>query len=81
MKKVLIVIISLLIISGCGSYGGMPSEQVLKEEYCSNDIYDCENFVIQEDAQELFELCGGVDNDIHKLDKESNGIACENLIE
>ena len=26
-----------------------------------------------------FEFCGGVDNDIHRLDADGNGIACETL--
>ena len=31
------------------------------------------------EAQEVFEYCGGVGNDIHRLDADGNGLACESL--
>jgi len=46
---------------------------------CAEDSFNCENFSSQAEAQEIFELCGGVNNDIHQLDRDKNGIACENL--
>jgi len=46
---------------------------------CSNDVYNCSDFGSQVEAQRVFEACGGVDNDIHKLDYDNNGIACESL--
>lgn len=43
---------------------------------CSIDIYDCNDFMTQVEAQALFECCGGVNNDIHKLDIDKDGLAC-----
>ena len=44
---------------------------------CSYDAYNCADFGNQADAQRIFNICGGVDNDIHKLDGDNNGIPCE----
>jgi hypothetical protein len=46
---------------------------------CSSNIYSCPNFKTHKEAQEVFEYCGGVKNDIHQLDLDKDGIACENL--
>jgi len=35
--------------------------------------------VTQEQQQEAFDFCGGVENDIHRLDSDGNGLACESL--
>ena len=31
------------------------------------------------EAQKVFEYCGGINNDIHKLDGDNDGLACESL--
>jgi len=46
---------------------------------CSYDFYNCADFQAQAKAQAVFETCGGIENDIHGLDKDGNGIACEGL--
>ena len=46
---------------------------------CSSDSYNCGDFLTQKEAQLVFEDCGGVDNDIHQLDRDGNGLACEAL--
>lgn len=51
---------------------GSPSD-------CSSNIYNCSDFQYQEDAQYVFEYCGGVGNDVHRLDSDKDGIACESL--
>ena len=49
---------------------------------CSVDIYNCENFTIQPEAQDVFNYCGFLGlGDIHRLDPNGNGIACEELPE
>ena len=45
--------------------------------WCYHNAYDCEDLLTQADAQECFEYCGGIDNDIHWLDDDKDGIACE----
>ena len=44
---------------------------------CSYDFYNCSDFGNQTDAQRTFDICGGINNDIHKLDGDNNGIPCE----
>jgi len=39
--------------------------------------FNCDNFAYQEEAQTLFEECGGVENDVHGLDRDNDGIVCE----
>ena len=46
---------------------------------CSYDAYNCSDFSNRDEAQRIFNICGGVSNDIHKLDGDNNGIVCEAL--
>ena len=46
---------------------------------CSSNVYNCSNFSTHAEAQHVFEVCGGVNNDIHKLDSDKDGLACETL--
>ena len=46
---------------------------------CDEDTYNCGDFDTQEQAQEIFDLCGGSSNDIHGLDNDGDGIVCESL--
>lgn len=46
---------------------------------CSGDILNCADFGTQRAAQNCFEYCGGVGNDIHRLDGDNDGVACESL--
>ena len=48
-------------------------------EECQKDKFNCANFSYQEDAQDLFEKCGGLENDIHRLDRDKDGLVCEAL--
>jgi micrococcal nuclease len=53
-----------------------------KSEYiCTSNYYNCDDFSSQSEAQKVFDLCGGKDHDIHKLDRDKDGIACEALSE
>ena len=46
---------------------------------CASDIYNCDDLTTQQDAQDMFELCGGINNDIHGLDGNNDGVVCESL--
>ena len=46
---------------------------------CSYDACNCSDFENRAEAQRIFDICGGVSNDIHRLDGDGNGIACESL--
>ena len=48
-------------------------------EECQKEKLNCDNFTYQEDAQDLFEKCGGLENDIHDLDRDNDNIVCEVL--
>lgn len=48
-------------------------------EECQKEKLNCDNFEFQQDAQDLFEKCGGLENDIHRLDGDNDGIVCEAL--
>ena len=53
-------------------------------EYCEFDEYDCIDFEDQESAQYKYSECREYSNfevsDIHDLDEDGDGIACESLI-
>ena len=44
---------------------------------CSSDVYNCGNFTTRAEAQAVFDYCGP--GDIHQLDADGNGEACESL--
>jgi len=46
---------------------------------CNSDSYNCGDFDTHNEAQAVFEVCGGVGNDVHGLDGDNDGIACESL--
>ena len=46
---------------------------------CTRNTYNCSSFKTQVEAQYVFELCGGNQNDIHKLDSDMDGKVCESL--
>ena len=49
------------------------------EIICSYNAYNCSDFKTQAEAQGVFEYCGGITNDIHRLDADKDGLACESL--
>lgn len=53
---------------------GQPSQYI-----CSHNTYNCSDFKTQAEAQAVFLACGGSENDIHKLDQDKDGEACESL--
>jgi micrococcal nuclease len=48
---------------------------------CSYNAYDCSDFSSHEQAQRTFRWCGGTAADVHWLDGDGDGIACEALKE
>jgi len=46
---------------------------------CSYNAYNCTDFTTHAEAQAVYEYCGGVNNDIHQLDRDKDGQACETL--
>jgi len=58
-----------------------PMEQAPNQEYiCDRDTYNCGDFSTHEEAQSVFDSCGGIDNDIHRLDNNKDGVACQSLL-
>jgi len=41
------------------------------------DEYNCGYFETWKEAQKVFESAGGVENDVYRLDRDGDGIACE----
>ena len=67
-------------------YNDLEREQYRKvygENYDSskdpNNIYDCTDFNTHAEAQKVFERDGGPGIDVHHLDRDEDGIACETL--
>ena len=46
---------------------------------CSRNKYNCSDFDTYSEAKEVYEACGGVENDVHRLDGDSNEEPCESL--
>jgi len=45
---------------------------------CTEDL-NCGDFATQTEAQACFEYCGGIENDVHRLDANKDGVVCESL--
>jgi hypothetical protein len=46
---------------------------------CWRNVYDCRDFRTQAEAQAVYEACGGPKKDVHHLDWDGNGRACDHL--
>lgn len=63
----------------------IDNEQPVNEEpttgyICSSNTYNCTDFSNQSDAQKVYDYCNAqIGIDIHKLDGDNNGLACESL--
>jgi len=42
-------------------------------------LTNCRDFSTHTEARALFEQCGGTSNDVHALDRDKDGQACEGL--
>lgn len=60
-----------------------PEKQEATEDsgdiICSRNTYNCTHFKTKEEAQKVYDHCGGVSNDIHQLDRNKDGAACDSL--
>lgn len=70
----IIAVASLIFVSGC-----IEEESESTEYICDYNAYNCADFSTHAQAQAAFEACGGVSNDIHNLDGDDDGQACESL--
>jgi len=83
MEKVVIILLIILIIILAGIliaaifFTGDKDTDSTATYDCESDIYNCGDFETQADAQKVLDYCGPAD--IHRLDADGNGIACESL--
>ena len=48
--------------------------------YCSSNKYNCSDFQTHQEAQNLYNCClQKIGADVHRLDKDKDGSACESL--
>ena len=71
----LFVLISILLRSATSDPIGLPFDAP-----CEEDILNCGDFITQEDSQLVYDFCiDEVGRDVHGLDNDGNGVACEGL--
>lgn len=46
---------------------------------CRRNAYNCSDFRTRAEAQAAYQACGGLRNDVHRLDRDRDGWACERL--
>jgi len=71
---ILLTLITIIIIK----FVPFEKSETSSEYNCESDTYNCDDFVTQAEAQEVLEYCG--EDDIHRLDADNNGMACESLV-
>lgn len=75
-----VLVLFVFTILGILYFGFSDETQKFDSQYnCEQDVYNCDNFSTQTEAQEVFEYCYG--KDIHQLDQDNDGLACESLLE
>lgn len=74
-----LTLICLGAISASAKTKVTPKKATNSSIICSYDAYNCSNFKTRSEAMKVFNQCGGVKKDIHKLDADKDGIACESL--
>lgn len=65
---------------GIGIWAEQETKEPAQEDtgvICSYNAYNCGDFSTQAEAQNTYDTCGN--GDIHKLDRDSDGVACETL--
>ncbi|MEZ4684176.1 MAG: excalibur calcium-binding domain-containing protein [Caldilineaceae bacterium] len=57
-----------------------PTATTVFQYICTSDVYNCSDFNTQAEAQEVFDYCVNLGfGDIHRLDQNNDGVACESL--
>lgn len=87
MKKIIhlfFTIALIAVLSGCTSETNTTTDFPANPSNvsgcsCSSNIYNCDDFSSYNEAQACYEKCGGVNNDVHQLDRDEDGSACETL--
>lgn len=79
-KKIIFLVIILAVVAGGFFYWWLSQPVEESDTICSYNAYNCSDFSTHAEAQEVFEYCGGVNNDIHVLDRDKDGVACESLL-
>ncbi|MCK5061864.1 excalibur calcium-binding domain-containing protein [Candidatus Parcubacteria bacterium] len=82
MFRTIIILFILSVLTGCAA--SQASEPVVLESKtvitcsCRSDRYNCADFKTRRKAREKYECCmRKVGYDVHNLDRDSDGIACE----
>ena len=70
----------MLIIVGFSACDSTDNSGPSLEYTCSYNAYNCSDFATYREAQRVYEACGGVGNDVHRLDRDKDGLTCETLL-
>lgn len=85
----LLLLAALMAVLGCNDRAPSVAAPALPEGYAEpgdpalrprEGDQDCEDFDTHEQAQRFFEIQGGPGRDLHGLDPDDNGRACEELL-
>jgi len=78
MRKVLFITIILFSLALIGASCDDSSVRS-SDSNTSYEEYNCEAFETWAESQEIYESYGGVENDVHRIDRDNDGIPCEAL--
>ena len=81
MRRIIIIAITLF-LSGCVTDKVLvqiiPEPEIKTVCSCRSDRYNCNDFDTRREAREKYECCmKKVGYDVHNLDGDSDGLACE----
>ena len=87
MNRSLIITLAIIILAIAGlliflALSGEKGDELNNNALydCSSNVYNCGDFTTQAEAQAVFDYCDQQGaGDIHGLDGDGNGLACEGL--
>lgn len=76
-----VLIFAATAFAGAKTKSKTKSKTESKGSYvCSSNYYNCKDFGTHNEAQKAYEYClGQGSGDVHDLDRDNDGVACEDL--
>lgn len=77
----LVLVFTITAFAGAKTKSKTKSKTESKGSYiCSSNYYNCKDFGTHDEAQKLYEYCVKQGSgDVHDLDRDEDGMACEDL--
>ena len=73
------VVVGIILFIVFNSSDSSNNNYDLDSYICDYDAYNCSDFTTQKEAQKVYRKCLKSFGDVHDLDRDKDGVACEAL--